>query len=223
MPPDDDKNDPKVKDILDAASQADLERWFGLPSFEQLAETSQIAEPAVDDPEMVAARERRDRALACVEPALLESLHRRAEPEVIRFESTIELHVDPSIALVDLGMVDRAYVIAEPREVPIPEQLQDDLHDCTPQAILRDLHRPELDFEKTFEVVDYAAEQRMDIVAMVTEAMATSWKLPPLEGSPFREARGIFASFHAELRQSWAALLAAQPLPNRRFDREHDK
>ena len=34
----------------------------------------------------------------------------------------------------------------------------DQLEDNTPQALLRDLHRPEIDFQKTFDIVDMAAK-----------------------------------------------------------------
>src|SRR5512140_802992 len=86
MAPDDDHDDhpdPKVKDLLagkslsevvDEATARELERWFGLPSFEQLAEQPP---PAEDDPETIAARERSDRAAAQVDPKLLASIRSR--------------------------------------------------------------------------------------------------------------------------------------------------
>ena len=114
---------------------------------------------------------------------MLERIYARVEstPEsLIKFKAQIDVHVDPEIALFDQGMVDRAFTIADPREVEIPEALRDDLKECTPQALLRDLHRSEREFDKTFEVVDMAAEQRVDIVEMVATAMRTSLKLPPL-------------------------------------------
>jgi hypothetical protein len=214
-PPDD--IDPKVKDLLDAATVADLERWFKLPSYQELGDKGAVVEEL--DPEIVAVRERREKAIAAVDPALVEAHRKRVEPreDLLCFKSTIELCVDPSVALLDITMVERQISLAEPREVEISEELKDDLRDCTPQAMLRDLHRPELDFEKKFEIVDMAAEQRLDIVAMVADAMATNWKLPPLGGSPFREAREIMAELKAEHRQSWPALFMAHPLPNRRW------
>lgn len=220
-PPDDDDIDPKVKDLIDLATQAELQKWFGLPSFEELADKG--VPPPAEDPDVVAVREQREKAMAAIDPALLEAHRKRTEPPELQFKPTIELRVDPSVALLDLGMIERQHVIGEPREIEIPEAIHDDLAERTPQAILRDLHRPELDFEKIFEVVDYGAEQRLDIVAEVAAAMATSWKLPRLEGSPFREAREIMADLKAERRRSWPELLAAKPLPNRRFDKEHDR
>ncbi len=224
--PDDDR---KAKDVLDGeldpATAADLARWFGLPSYDELEERGARPDVPVEDPEVVAVRERRAQAIAHVDPALLEAHRRRTEPpdDLLTFAVDIDIHVDPSIARLDMVMVDRA--IAEPREVEISEQLRDDLHDCTPQAILRDLHRPEIDFDKLFEIVDVAAEQRLDIVAEVEAAMRTRWQLDPaeLEGSPVADARAVIDDLRAERRQSWAELLAANPLPNRTWSPEEDR
>jgi hypothetical protein len=216
MAPDDDPDDKKVKDLITEGTRADLERWFGLPSFTELAEGGT---PAPEDPEMVAVRERRDQALAAVDPALVERIRQRTEvqPEtLLELELTLEVRIDPGVALFDPSMAERAATIAEPREVEIPEALRDDLKDCTPQALLRDLHRPELDFDKTFELVDVAAEQRMDIVAEVASAMRTSWKLPALGRSPFREYRELFDELRRERAQPWPELFASLPLANRK-------
>jgi hypothetical protein len=207
-----DNDDKKVKDLIDAATRAELEKWFGLPSFEQLGD--QAPEPPAENPDVAAVQERREKALAAVDPAMVEAHRRRVESpdDLIQFKPMIDIHVDPDVAFLDLAMIDRQHTIAEPREVDIPHELQDDLHDCTPQALLRDLHRPELDFEKTFEVVDMAAEQRFDIVAAVKEAMRTSWKLPPLGRSPFTEARELLTELRIERRQPWTDI----KMPNRR-------
>jgi hypothetical protein len=210
MAPDDD--DKRVKDLLDEATQADLERWFGLPSFEQLAEAPPPA-PA-EDPEVAAVREQRAKAIAAVDANLLERIIDRVErrPEqLVGFEAIIDVHVDPEIAQFDEKMADNVATFADPREVEISDELKDDLKDCTPQALLRDLHRPELDFEKTFEVVDAAAEQRLDIVAEVASAMRTSWKLPPLSASPFVESRRLLDEARADRKKPWAQAVVGMP------------
>lgn len=206
-----DDDEPKVKQLLDAATQADLARWFSLPSFQQLEEEPRPAAPVIDE-EMQAVIERRDRAIANVDPGLLESIRARTQekPEtLIKFEATLDVHVDPQFGLVDEELVERTLAIAEPREVEIPEELRDDMKECTPQALLRDLHRPELEFDKAFEVVDHAAEQRLDIVAEVASAMSTSWKLPPLGPSPAVEGSAILDALRAERRRPWTELLPA--------------
>ena len=108
-------------------------------------------------------------------------------------------------------MADNVATFAEPREVEISDELKDDLKECTPQALLRDLHRPELDFEKTFEVVDAAAEQRLDIVAEVATAMRTSWKLPPLSASPFVESRRLLDEARADRKKPWTEAVVGMP------------
>jgi len=222
-PPDDDER--KAKDVLegelDPATRADLERWFGLPSFDELRATGVKIED--EDPQFAEVRERQARALAAVDPALLAEITQRTEPrdDMIIFHPNLEVRVDPSIALLDLEMVES--IVAEPREVEISEALRDDLKDCTPQAILRDLHRPEIDFEKIFEIVDMAASQTLDIVAEVRTAMRTSWTLPPLVGSPLVEANGVMAQLLRDRRRPWGPLFAEQPLPNRRWTPEEDR
>jgi hypothetical protein len=202
-----------VKQLLDASTLAELERWFGLPSFQQLADKG---EPPPVDPDLEAAREQRAKAIAAVDPELVEAHRRRVESgdTLLQFQAVIDVRVDPLLTQIDLARIEQKQSIAEPREVEIPDQLRDDLADCTPQAILRDLHRPELYFDKVFEVVDMAAEQRFDIVAAVADAMRTSWKLPPFGRSLAAEARERLAEAKVERMRSVAHLLSS--LPNRR-------
>jgi hypothetical protein len=205
--------DQTVKELLDAATVADLERWFGLPSFQELAEKR---EPDPEDPEMVAVRERRAAAIAAVDPALVDAHRQRVERggSLIRFQATIESRIDPSVARLDLAMIEQKQLLAEPREVEISDALRSDLEECVPQAILRDLHRPETLFDKTFEVVDMAAEQRLDIVAAVASAMRTSWKVQLAETSLAAEARALAAELRQDRMRSIAHFLPN--LPNRR-------
>ena len=73
-------DDKKVKELLDSATRADLERWFGLPSYEQLAERGVQPPPPAEDPEFAAIRNRRDEAIASVDPAMVEWHRRRTTP-----------------------------------------------------------------------------------------------------------------------------------------------
>jgi hypothetical protein len=218
----DNDDDPKAKDViaqgtalpLDLATQRELERWFGLPSFVELAEQGRVAAPPMD-PEMAEVIERRDRALAAVDPALLDEIRLRTDDvaPIMVFTPNIDVMIDENVALFDHGMVDRAITIAEPREVEIPDALIDELKECTPQALLRDLHRPELYFDKQFEIVDVAAEQRLDIVAEVRSAMATSWKLPAFGRTPVAESRELIDGVRSDRRRPWTDVLPH--LPNR--------
>ncbi|HET9621396.1 MAG TPA: hypothetical protein VFP84_08530 [Kofleriaceae bacterium] len=207
----DDAGDKKVKELLDAGTRADLERWFGLPSFEELAERGvKPAEPPPEDPEMLEVRKKRAEALAAVDPALVEAHRRRTEPppDLIKFTPNLTLRVDPDFSTIDLQMIESQHTIAEPREVEISEDLRDDLHDCTPQALLRDLHRPELTFDKVFEIVDVAADQRLDIVATVAEAMRTRWTLPAtgFGPSPLAQARGLIRELRDVRHSPWGEI-----------------
>jgi hypothetical protein len=211
MAPDDDPQDKdiKVKDL-------DLARWFQLPSFDQLGEAAgQPGEPTDEDPGVAEIRERRARVCAEVDPALLEAIRIRTEVNtdaLIRFEVAIRTYIsDAPTALFDYAMADRVHSIAEPREVEISDELKDDLKECTPQALLRDLHRPETEFAKQFDIVDVAAEQRFDIVAEVATAMATSLKLPPLDASPFEQERRKLAEDRVLRKLPWTAI----PMPGR--------
>ncbi len=208
-----------LDDVVDAATQRELARWFALPSFDTVAEDH--ARAGIQDPEMLAVIERRAKACAAVDPVLLELIRVRTEVEpatLLKHDYHVELRVDPSIAQFDQAMADRAYQIAEPREVELSEELKDDLKECAPQALLRDLHRPELVFEKLFEVIDYAAEQRLDIVAEVDRAMKMDLKLPPLARSPFTEEHELLVRDRANRRLPWTEI----PLRNRRADQKSD-
>jgi hypothetical protein len=211
-----DENDKTVKELLDAATRAELERWFGLPSFDQAAEAQQV-QPPEEDPEIVAVRERREKAIAAVDPAMIEWHRARvdAQDNLISFKAMIDVHVNPDVALLDQAMIDKQASIAEPREVEIPDELRDDLRNCTPQALLRDLHRPELFFDKTFEVIDFNAENRVDVVSIVDEVMKTPYRLTEVLPNIFREGGDILR----ELRIDRTRAVPVQTLatfPNRR-------
>jgi hypothetical protein len=227
MAPDDEPRDPTVKDrladhsldeVIDEATQRELARWFGLPSFEQLADKGQRPMSADDDPEIIANRERKQKAMAAVDPALLEAIRQRTQlgHTLITFEATLDVRVDPSVAKVDLGMIERLGALADPHERELPDDLQDDMRERAPQALLRDLHRPETDFQLAFEITE-VVDQRLDIVAEVATAMTTRWQLPPVGRSPASEARALWADVRRIRAQPWPALFASLTLVNRRI------
>ena len=213
-------DEPKVKELLagapldsivDAATQRELEKWFQLPSFEEVAERPLTQ----NERDIKAVQERRAKACEAVDPKFVDAIHMRREDSLdglIKFEPNLEVHVDADLPMFDFGMADRVYTIAEPREVEISEEMRDDLKEVAPQALLRDLHRPETDFEMVFEVVDMSAEQKLDIVAEVAEAMRTKWTLQSLGLSPFEEERRGLERDREIRRQPWSQL----PMPNRR-------
>lgn len=206
MPDNDDKKaDQTVKELIDSATRAELERWFGLPSYEALADQGVHPEPPAEDPEFTERRKRQDAALAAVDPGLLEAHRRRTEglADVIKPPPEVTLHVDPSIVRIDTARIEQRGAIAEPRDFERPADLEDALRERTPQALLRDLHRPELDFYKEFQRVDMMEEYRVDIAAGVAEVMAASTRLPPRAPSPFEEGYALLQELRADRHQPW--------------------
>ena len=236
MAPNDGKDDPeKVKRLLawaaeksvgaatdadappiDAETRMQLEKWFGLPSYENLEERglTPMAPPEELDPEIAVIQERRAKAIAAIDPGMLAAHRARVErcDTMMTFAAKIDVRVDPSVALLDLAMIERVGSIADPRELELSEELRDDLRDCTPQALLRDLHRVETDFEKQFEIIDMAAEQKLDPVAAVEEAMKFDLRLPRLDASPFTQGCVLVAEARALRSVAWTDI----PMPNRR-------
>jgi hypothetical protein len=217
MAPDDDDpkpaNEPTVRELLDGASldtvvdattQAELGKWFALPSVEVARERG-VELP--DDPELVALREVRARALAAVDLEILEAVNRRVDTNteaMVLFHPTIDIRIKTEMGCFDYAAVERQAFAIEPREREIDEDLRDEMKEVAPQALLRDLHRPEDEFQKQFEMIDPSAAQRYDIVAEVADAMKTSWKLPPMpEITPLEEQQRLLAGDRATRRRAW--------------------
>lgn len=229
MAPDDEKPDPKVKELLerdqgkplreivDEVTAAELERWFGLPTYQQVDEGE--VKLAQEDPDMVAVRERRAKAIDAVDPAMVEAHRRRTDgplDDLLKFKATITLRIREDVSLINLAMIEHKLQSSEPRERQRPEDIEEQLEENAPQALLRDLHRPELVFEKTFELIDMAAAQRIDVVAEVSSAMATNWKLPEFGIRPGIEARQLLDEVRTERNLPWPDVLLRANLPNRR-------
>jgi hypothetical protein len=221
MAPDDDDNDRKVKNLpLDAATQADLARWFGLPSFTQVEEEAAKAPEQVSPdlaPAVAAVIERRNEAVEAVDKTLLEAIYARHDvdpKDLFVFQQEIDIQIDENFGAIDQELVAKTSSIAEPREVELPDALIDALKECTPQALLRDLHRTERYFDKTFEVHDALEEARVDASAEAKTAMTTHWKIPAREEPAFHAAMRVWQQIKAEQRRPWTELLPS--LPSRR-------
>ena len=110
-------------------------------------------------------------------------------------------------------MLEQRTGIAEPREVERPGDISDALEESAPQALLRDLHRPESDFYKAFEWVDPLAEARINLSAEIREAMRTPPAMPPRSSAtPLQEARALVREASAERHRPWTEL----DIPQRR-------
>lgn len=205
--------DQKVKELLDASTRAELERWFGMPSFERLAEAPAPPPPELDA-ETKQVRKRRADAIAAVDPAMIEWHRKRTTPppDLVRFKQLIDVCVDPDVTMFDYAMLERQHTVSEPIEREIPNELIDDLADRTPQALLRDLHRPELNFTKQFEVTDIVAEMRVDAAAVVADVIKARYGLPKSAGEQIREARALIDSLRDDRHRPWTEI----QMPNRR-------
>jgi hypothetical protein len=218
-----DDDDRKAKDLIDAGTQRDLERWFGLPSFTQIEEEAAKA-PAKPttanmDPEVQAVIARRAKALETIDPVFLEEVYARhgaKTEDIIVFEKTIDVRIAESdFGAIDEVLVERTAQVAEPREYELSEDLRDDMKDCTPQAMLRDLHRPEKYFDKQLEIRDPLESERVDVVNEIKTAMTTRWNLVSAPSEPMLEkAERDWAAVRSERRRNWLEYLPA--LPNRR-------
>lgn len=213
-------DEPKIKDLLagtqptaigDPETQRLIEQWLALAT----PNTDPTPQAPPVDQELEAVIERRAKACEAVDPAIVEAIEFRYEvapQSLIKFEVLIDLRVRDDMPLFNYAMIDQLSTIAEPREVEIPEERKDELRETSPQALLRDLHRVVNEFTLSLEIVDVASEQRLDIVAAVEDAMATSWALPPLGPSPFEEERRLLQLDRASIyREPWSEIR----MPNR--------
>jgi hypothetical protein len=158
--PSDDPNDPKrdeprVRDLLRTAdspelqpvTRAQLEAWFGLPSYQEVDEQQAAGHRAPQQHDTVdTVLERRQAALARVDAAALATAERNVEAALRMRVHTVPDR--PWLTDAPLLSFDESAVAAIPgpdewRELEIPYELRDKMKICTPQASLRDLHRPE--------------------------------------------------------------------------------
>jgi hypothetical protein len=212
---------------LDLATQAKLARWFGadetgafsargLPDDSDEDDADDGAD-APDDGGDEARRTRRADALAAIDPALVARLAARATVDI----TTMSRLPPAPLVVRDLSRVDPALIartdaIAEPREVEIPEQLRDDLRECTPQALLRDLERPIFEFSIEFEH-GLADEAPLDAGAAARAAMATSSRRAPT--APLGHELAAHAAAMRTLRATpWRDLPTTVPMAYRRED-----
>jgi hypothetical protein len=214
-------DDRKAKDVLagggdmDPETRANLERWFGLPSYEQVAEEAARAPGPAEDAELVARRAAQARAAAAVDPRIEAKLLARttAAERMLRIPPLPPSVLEAELSVLDPVLLARAD-LAEPREVDLPVQLREAMSDPTPQALLRDLHRPELEFQLRLEVEEAFLEAHapVDARAVVAEAMSRR-RVPEMPVPPAaRVTAEDLAPMRRARRERWADLRT----PNRR-------
>jgi hypothetical protein len=231
---DDDDKDPKVKTLVerdpsapldrfvDAATAAQLERWFGLPSFAQVEDGEVALAPPPED-EFKEVREKRRLLLEQVDMDLVDSIERRNIPrDILVFSPTLEPKESKKVTLVDTDYIEQRASIADERWFERPGDVVDALAESTPQALLRDLHRLETEFSRSWSNNDddWMNPDRpepepylVDIVKKIDAIMRVRYKMEPVE-TP--DVASLLLPFREEVAKSWVAIANSGRLYNRR-------
>jgi len=212
--------EPRVRDLIargespavtDPQTIAQLAAWFGLPSFADVEEDQARAAAEAAEPSRVEQiQQRRKEALAQIDPALLAHVTRHAT----RAERMARIETPPRpwdgdarLTTFDPSQVPPELTEDDWREVEIPNELSKDLKTSTPQAFLRDLHRPEKDFyvrlQPPWDDGDGSEGQRAeDPMAPIRETLRRDYR----EGTTVPAAT-------SSLVESWSDLRARLALP----------
>lgn len=202
--------EPRVGDLLagrvsqeelDPETVAQLAAWFGapLPAGAAPPELEGAADPRDE------ARERRARALDAVDPTFLAALESKWTQGERLLRVTAPLTpARPAPSKFDLARWD-VRLGDEVRETERPEDIVDALKEPTPQAILRDLHRPEQQWPLRMLPKDLG----MDIAGLDSRARLESALRAPLavrmddEPVPARMISEDMSALRARLDEPW--------------------
>lgn len=229
----DSPEEPRVRDFLagrassdaiDPETAAKLASWFDLPSFAQAEEDAARAQAAAEvaDPTHNPVAQRRRAAMANVDPRMLAfvdwheaaaiALHRKPPPS--RWERRMLLFDERQMAN-----------IPDPDNLPeveVPMALKKDLKICTPQASLRDLHRPDKQFyanlKSPFEDEDGNEPPPLDPMEPVRAALRSSHRVGTIDTATvagtasFIELQRILALPWAEAKRERARKREAELL-----------
>jgi hypothetical protein len=234
-PPPHDGDEPRVRDLLRARAEPDtgagddagaatelddgaLAAWFERPSFAHLAELA-AGTPAPpggrgarddDDPELAAIKARRAAVTAQVDPALLERLYRHAHYDPTRLPPPLPgVDERPSILAFDEAAIPAPPDPNDPdqwRQYERGDAIDDDLRVNTPQAFLRDLHRPVTEFYISHEPAfgDLEDAGSLDVGARaVRDVLTTRYEIDTISPDfapathkiteAYRDRRGLMA------------------------------
>jgi hypothetical protein len=150
------------REALDPTTLAELQRWFGLPSAMEL--------PVEPEPQSDLSPRRRA-AINNVDPGLLKYVQRVADrlPEMVEIPN-LDLHMDEAMT-TGPEQFSAAGRLGEPPPYDLPNDIEFSLREVVPQALLRDLHRPEQYFDLYLERSE-TAEVILDVHANVVSAFA---------------------------------------------------
>lgn len=211
-----------IEAAMDPQQLAEVQRWFTRPSRqvveEQLAPERPVrlgaglgdeyATELGDDSE---ARKRRVADLATViTPEMYDCLERHARYSA-RFRELVPPApvLDPSILRIVVPTEEQIATIGEAQFYGQPRDIEEDLKDAAPQAVLRDLYRPETEFQLQLE--RQASDEELAGTDPRREIQAALAFRP--EPPPHLDAAAEGRAAHAEFRQlvspPWAETVPA--------------
>lgn len=139
-------------DDLDPETIAQLAAWFGAPAAEVTPQQPTKEQP--QDREMRELWERRRRAMDAVDPSLVAKLDAKRESGegFIRLPEPPTLNLERPLDTLDMSVWKLH--LSDIRDYERPEDIRDLLAENTPQSLLRDLHRPVLNWPKYLKPED---------------------------------------------------------------------
>jgi hypothetical protein len=214
-------DEPRVRDLLargespavqDPALVSQLEAWFGLPSFQQLDDEAAAAAAAAprEASAVEKVQERRREVLAQIDPALLAHVMRHAGvAEHLRVDDPPPRPWEGRVTAFDPTAIPAEITEDDWREVYIPNELRKDLKVSTPQAFLRDLHRPEKEFYVRMQPPwdDFDPEQaqaEMDVMAPVRETLRRDYRVGTTQPPAIRTMSEAWSDRLALMARPWA-------------------
>lgn len=207
---DDERDDPDAEgdDQLDYAIDPELMARiisaFGEPTppREPVARPPREPEPGPDPARMRA-------LLEAIDPRLID----RVEEHQSRAAAHSPAYIGPKPGR--LGGFDRAAWPIDreygTRQMNCPPDIYQCLDENVPQALLRDLHRPETEFAMNFAAARRSEESVLEARAAVAEAMQMSHKPALIRSST--ESLDARAALRAKHRDSWQSLLLSARIP----------
>lgn len=224
--------DPKVKALVerdpseplerfvDAETAAQLERWFGLPSFAQVEAGEVPAPPPPPEDPYAEVRERRRKLLADVDMNLVETIENRHAPrDISMFTPSLEPY-DGTIGLVDVAYAETRASLADERWCERPGDIVDALAESAPQALLRDLHRLETEFSRSWGSQDdwmYEAAKPEPLLVDISEKVDAIMRIRyRMERIHPPDIAHLLDETRADIDKSWVDVANSGALYNRR-------
>lgn len=202
---------PEASEELDPATVAQLAAWFGIPV------ATPVPTPSATPPsKREEAALRRQQALDAVDPAFLAAHEARwtQGDALLRINRPVGRRLR-SPSRFDLAAW-RLQASDEVREAERPEDIRDALKEPTPQAVLRDLHRPDQQFllrllptDMGLDVAGMRTRSRIDTALRASYAVRMDD-----EPIPARLVAEDMAALRAHLGEPWESFYV--PPENRR-------